>query len=251
MLSIENLEAGYQSVQILNGVSLNIGTNEVVSLLGSNGAGKTTTVKALCGLIPALAGRIALDGIDISRLPAHRRVAAGLVLVPEGRKIFPSLTVHENLELGSYLPSAKKQRRQSLERVMQMFPILRERTNQSAGTLSGGEQQMLALGRGLMALPRLLVLDEPSLGLAPLVVEEIFTAVRRIRDEGVPILLVEQNVNQALSISDRAYVLEDGRIAISGKGRDLLEDDRIRRVYLGMADECFSENGPPVRKGAV
>jgi branched-chain amino acid transport system ATP-binding protein len=188
-------------------------------------------------LLPSLTGRITFAGREITSLPAHERVAAGLVQVPEGRKVFPSLSVLENLELGSYLPRPKSQRRKSLARVMEMFPILKDRTGQAAGTLSGGEQQMLALARGLMALPRLLILDEPSLGLAPLVVEEIFKAVSTIRHEGVTVLLVEQNVHQALAISDRAFVLEDGRIAISGTGPELLHDDRIRRVYLGM-EEC-------------
>ncbi len=240
MLTVEKLEAGYAAVQILQGVSFDIREHEIVSLLGGNGAGKTTTVKTLSGLLPSLTGRITFAGQEITSLPAHERVAAGLVQVPEGRKIFPSLSVLENLELGSYLPRAKSQRRKSLARVMEMFPILRDRTSQAAGTLSGGEQQMLALARGLMALPRLLILDEPSLGLAPLVVEEIFKAVSTIRHEGVTILLVEQNVHQALAISDRAFVLEDGGIAISGTGPELLHDDRIRRVYLGM-EECHHD----------
>ncbi len=236
MLTVDQIEAGYASVQILQRVSFDIRENEIVSLLGGNGAGKTTTVRCLSGLIPVQSGRIAFDGRDITALPAHDRVAAGLVQVPEGRKVFPSLSVLENLELGSYLPKPKNRRTQSLTRVMEMFPILKERNRQAAGTLSGGEQQMLALARGLMSLPRLLVLDEPSLGLAPLVVEEIFRAVCRIRNEGVTILLVEQNVPQALAISDRAFVLEDGNIAISGTGCELLNDDRIRQVYLGMED---------------
>jgi branched-chain amino acid transport system ATP-binding protein len=237
MLTVEKLEAGYAAVQILQGLSFDIREHEIVSLLGGNGAGKTTTVKTLSGLLPSLTGRITFAGREITSLPAHERVAAGLVQVPEGRKVFPSLSVLENLELGSYLPRPKSQRRKSLARVMEMFPILKDRTGQAAGTLSGGEQQMLALARGLMALPRLLILDEPSLGLAPLVVEEIFKAVSTIRHDGVTVLLVEQNVHQALAISDRAFVLEDGRIAISGTGPELLHDDRIRRVYLGM-EEC-------------
>ncbi len=219
MLTVDLLETGYAAVQILRQVTFDIRENEIVSLLGGNGAGKTTTVKSLSGLIPVAAGRITFGGRDITTLPAHERVAAGLVQVPEGRKVFPSLTVLENLELGSYLPRPKERRRESLRRVMDMFPILKERSRQAAGTLSGGEQQMLALARGMMALPRLLMLDEPSLGLAPMVVEEIFTAISTIRQSGVTILLVEQNVPQALSISDRAFVLEDGRIAISGTGQ--------------------------------
>jgi branched-chain amino acid transport system ATP-binding protein len=234
MLTVERLAAGYGAVQILQGVSFDIRGHEIVSLLGGNGAGKTTTVRALSGLIPALSGRVRLEGRDVTALPAHERVGAGLVQVPEGRKVFPSLTVLENLELGAYLPKPKRRRRESLAQVMALFPILRERSRQAAGTLSGGEQQMLALARGLMALPRLLVLDEPSLGLAPRVVKEIFAAVQRIREEGVTVLLVEQNVPQALAISDRAFVLEEGRVAVSGTGSDLLQDDRIQRVYLGV-----------------
>jgi branched-chain amino acid transport system ATP-binding protein len=237
MLSVDRLEAGYASVQILQQVSFDIRAHEIVSLLGGNGAGKTTTVRALSGLIPAKSGRIRFEDRDITALPAHERVAAGLVQVPEGRKVFPTLSVLENLELGSYLREPKRRRRANLERVMVLFPILKERSRQAAGTLSGGEQQMLALARGLMALPRLLILDEPSLGLAPLVVKEIFAAVEGIRREGVTVLLVEQNVPQALAISDRAFVIEDGRIAVSGTGRELLNDDRIQRVYLGV-EEC-------------
>ncbi len=240
MLTVDRLEAGYAAVQILRQVTFDIRENEIVSLLGGNGAGKTTTVKSLSGLIPVAAGRITFGGRDITAVPAHERVAAGLVQIPEGRKVFPSLTVLENLELGSYLPRPKQRRAESLHRVMEMFPILKERSRQAAGTLSGGEQQMLALARGMMALPRLLMLDEPSLGLAPLVVEEIFTAIGAIRDTGVTILLVEQNVPQALSISDRAFVLEEGRIAVSGRSGDLLNDERIRRVYLGI-EECSDE----------
>jgi branched-chain amino acid transport system ATP-binding protein len=236
MLTVDRLEAGYASVQILQQVSFDIRGHEIVSLLGGNGAGKTTTVRALSGLIPAAAGRILFDEREITALPAHDRVAAGLVQVPEGRKVFPSLSVLENLELGAYLPQPKRRRRGSLERVMALFPLLKERSRQAAGTLSGGEQQMLALARGLMALPRLLILDEPSLGLAPLVVKEIFAAVEGVRREGVTVLLVEQNVPQALAISDRAFVIEDGRIAVSGTGRELLNDDRIQRVYLGVED---------------
>jgi branched-chain amino acid transport system ATP-binding protein len=237
MLTVDLLEAGYAAVQILRQVTFDIRKNEIVSLLGGNGAGKTTTVKSLSGLIPVTSGRITLDGLDITGTPAHQRVAAGLVQVPEGRKVFPSMSVLENLELGSYLPRPKQKRRESLQQVMDMFPILKDRRRQAAGTLSGGEQQMLALARGMMALPRLLILDEPSLGLAPMVVEEIFTAIGEIRKSGVTVLLVEQNVPQALSISDRGFVLEDGQIAVSGKGSDLLTDERIRRVYLGI-EEC-------------
>jgi branched-chain amino acid transport system ATP-binding protein len=236
MLVVDHIEAGYPSVEVLHGVGFDLQLNEIVSLLGANGAGKTTTVKALSGLIPVKSGRILFEGRDITHMAPHRRVAAGVVQVPEGRKVFSSLTVLENLELGAYLPEPKKKRQASLKRVYDMFPILRERTHQAAGTLSGGEQQMLALGRGVMALPRILILDEPSLGLAPLVVEEILAAIKEINREGVAILLVEQNVHQALGISNRAFVLEEGAISIQGKGSELLADDRIRRVYLGIEE---------------
>lgn len=234
LLNADRIDAGYQGVQVLRQVSFQINQGEIVSLLGGNGAGKTTTVKTLSGLVPIRGGTVNFDGQDITAMPAHKRVATGLVQVPEGRKVFPSLSVQENLELGSYLPEPKKQRQASLDRVMAMFPILEDRSQQAAGTLSGGEQQMLALGRGLMSLPKLLILDEPSLGLAPLIVQEILEAILEIRKEGVTILLVEQNVPQALSISDRAYVLEEGRVVITGSGRELLDDDRIRKVYLGV-----------------
>ncbi|MBC7356490.1 MAG: ABC transporter ATP-binding protein [Desulfomicrobiaceae bacterium] len=237
MLKVEALEAGYAAVPILRRVCLDIAQGEIVSLLGGNGAGKTTTVKCLSGLVPATGGRILFADRDITALSAHERVAAGLVQVPEGRKVFASLSVLENLELGSYLPPAKKVRRQSLERVFTLFPILAERRNQSAGTLSGGEQQMLALARGLMALPHLLILDEPSLGLAPLVVEEIFRAISKINGEGVTVLLVEQHVPQALALSHRAFVLEDGAVVLQGTSRELLHDSRVQRIYLGM-EEC-------------
>ena len=234
LLNADKIDAGYQGVQVLRQVSFQINQGEIVSLLGGNGAGKTTTVKTLSGLVPIRGGSVNFDDRNITSQAAHKRVAAGLVQVPEGRKVFPSLSVLENLELGSYLPEPKKQREASLERVMSMFPILKDRRQQAAGTLSGGEQQMLALGRGLMSLPKLLILDEPSLGLAPLIVEEILEAILEIRKEGVTILLVEQNVPQALSISDRAYVLEEGRVVITGGGQELLDDDRIRKVYLGV-----------------
>lgn len=238
LISIENLDVSYGPVQILWSVSLSLDEGRIVSLLGGNGAGKTTTVKAISGMLPAKGGRITFAGRDITNAPAHKRVEAGLVQVPEGRKVFPTLSVLENLELGSFLKKPKSKRAESLERVMDLFPILRERKTQAAGTLSGGEQQMLALARGMMSLPKLLILDEPSLGLAPIMVIEIFNAIKEINKEGVSILLVEQNAPQALSISDMAFVLEEGRIALSGKGSDLLNDDHIRRLYLGLAEEC-------------
>lgn len=234
ILSVEGINVGYGQVQILWDVSLSVGRGQTVSLLGNNGAGKTTAVKAISGVLKPTAGKVLFDGVDISSMPAHKRVEAGLVQVPEGRKIFPTLNVLENLEMGSFLKKPKAKRAESLERILDLFPILAERSAQAAGTLSGGEQQMLALGRGLMSLPKLLVLDEPSVGLAPLMVIEIFKAIEEIKREGVSILLVEQNAAQSLSISDQAFILEDGRVGLSGKGSTLLNDDNVRRMYLGI-----------------
>lgn len=236
LLNVDKIDVFYGSVQVLWETSLTVEEGQIVSLLGANGAGKTTTVKALSGILQPSSGTVSFAGQEITQTPAHRRVEAGLVQVPEGRKIFPSLSVLENLEMGSYLKGPKARRAESLARVMELFPILKERSSQAAGTLSGGEQQMLALGRGLMSLPRLLILDEPSLGLAPMIVEEIFAVVRRINQEGVTILLVEQNAPQALAISDMAYVLEEGRVALAGTGQELLNNDHVRRLYLGVAD---------------
>jgi branched-chain amino acid transport system ATP-binding protein len=243
LLSVRDINVHYGSVQILWGVSLELRQGEIVSLLGANGAGKTTTVKAAAGLLPLASGAIEFEGVDVSRFSAPKRVESGLVLVPEGRKIFPTLSVLENLELGSFLKGPKAKRQDSLDRVMAQFPILRERRAQAAGTLSGGEQQMLALARGLMSLPKLLILDEPSLGLAPIIVENIFQSVTDINREGVTVLLVEQNAPQALSISNRGYVLEEGRVALSGAGRELLDDDHVRKVYLGIVEECEAPGG--------
>ena len=237
MLEIEKIDAHYGQVQILREVSLSVQEKEVVSLLGSNGAGKTTTVNCISGILPVTKGTIRFMGEDITRLSPHQRVGLGLIQIPEGRKIFPTLTVEENLILGSFLKKPKSRRSESLETVMAMFPILAERRKQLAGTLSGGEQQMLAIGRGLMSLPRLLMLDEPSLGLAPLVVENIFNTIQQINQEGVPIFLVEQNVPQSLAISRHAFVLEEGCIALSGKGKDLLVNSHIKKLYLGLGDE--------------
>ncbi len=234
LLSVKEVDAGYGQVQILRKVSLEVEEGEVVCVLGSNGSGKTTTVRALSGLVQISRGHIYFEGQEITHLPPYDRVGLGLVVVPEGRKIFPTLTVLENLQMGSYLRSPKARRESSLRRVMDLFPILEERRSQAAGTLSGGEQQMLALGRGLMSLPRLFILDEPSLGLAPLVVEDIFRVILDINREGMTILLVEQNVAQALAMSHRAYVMEEGAVGLSGEGRALLENDHVKRVYLGM-----------------
>ncbi|MCK4784587.1 MAG: ABC transporter ATP-binding protein, partial [Desulfobacteraceae bacterium] len=222
MLKIDKIDVYYGEVQILRQVSFSVDEGKVVSLLGSNGAGKTTTVNTISGILPVAKGSIQFLEQNITKIEPYVRVEMGLVQIPEGRKIFPTLTVMENLEMGSYLKGPKSERKESLGLVSNLFPILEERKGQLAGTLSGGEQQMLAIGRGLMSKPKLLILDEPSLGIAPLIVEEIFKAIEEINGEGVTILLVEQNVSQALDFSDQGFVLEEGRIALSGEGKDLL-----------------------------
>ena len=234
MLKINNMDVFYGQVQILRQVSLDVKEGEIVSLLGSNGAGKTTTVNAISGILPIAKGSIQFLGQEINKVEPHVRVEMGLVQIPEGRKIFPTLSVMENLEMGSYLKRPKSFRKESLEIVLSMFPVFKTRTNQSAGTLSGGEQQMLAIGRGIMSRPKLLILDEPSLGLAPIIVDNIFNVIRKINGDGVTILLVEQNVPQALAISDRGFVMEEGRISLSGKGKNLLADPHIKKLYLGL-----------------
>ena len=240
MLKIEKIDVYYGQVQILRQVSFDIEEGKVVSLLGSNGSGKTTTVNTISGILPVAKGSIQFMGKNNTRTEPYVRVEMGLVQIPEGRKLFPTLTVMENLEMGSYLKGPKSHRDESLGLVSNLFPILVERKGQLAGTLSGGEQQMLAIGRGLMAKPKLLILDEPSLGLAPMIADEIFKVVQKINGEGVTILLVEQNVSQALAISDHGFVLEEGQIALSGKGKDLLTNPHIKRLYLGLGDEELS-----------
>ncbi len=233
MLSIESIDVFYGPAQALWGVSFSVEEGQVASLIGANGAGKTTTLKALCGLIPLMAGRIAYDGQVISGLPVHRIMDLGLSLVPEGRQLFPKMTVEENLTIGSYLTRTKPQRRQNRERVFHIFPRLAERRLQIAETLSGGEQQMLAIGRALMQEPRLLILDEPSLGLAPALVRDIFGIVKELHGRGLTILLVEQNVRQALQVADVVFVLENGRVIMSGTGSDLINDPKVKEAYLG------------------
>jgi branched-chain amino acid transport system ATP-binding protein len=234
LLRVNDIDVSYGQVQILRKVCLDIQAKEIVSLLGSNGAGKTTTVSAVSGILPVSQGQVLFMDRDITKVESYDRVEMGLVQVPEGRKIFPTLTVMENLEMGSYLKGPKALRQETMAFVFTLFPVLEKRKKQSGGTLSGGEQQMLAIGRGLMAKPKLLILDEPSLGLAPIVVDEIFSVIERINKEGVMLLLVEQNVSQALGISTRGFVLEQGRIAISGKGSDLLANPHVKKVYLGL-----------------
>jgi len=234
LLRVNDIDVSYGQVQILHKVSFDIQEKEIVSLLGGNGAGKTTTVGAVSGILPVSKGQVIFMGQDITRVESYDRVEMGLVQVPEGRKLFPSLTVMENLEMGSYLKGPKALRQQTMGFVFALFPVLEKRKRQSGGTLSGGEQQMLAIGRGLMAKPKLLILDEPSLGLAPIVVDEIFSVIDKINKEGVMLLLVEQNVSQALSVSARGFVLEQGRVVLSGKGSDLLANPHVKKVYLGL-----------------
>ena len=233
LLNIQDLRGGYGQVEVLRGVDLNVNPGEIVALLGSNGAGKSTLANVICGIYPAWGGNIEFDG---SRLTgAHYRdvVKAGLIQVPEGRKVFPNLSVLENLELGSFT-RARERRVKNLDKVFAIFPRLKERLSQLAGTMSGGEQQMLAIGRGLMAEPKLLILDEPSLGLSPLLVEEMFTLIAQLRGDGLSILLVEQNVGQSLEIADRAYVLENGSVRFAGLPAELLSSDALRKAYLGL-----------------
>ncbi|MFZ9374787.1 MAG: ABC transporter ATP-binding protein [Burkholderiaceae bacterium] len=233
LLEVAGLRGGYGAVEVLRGVDLQVQHGEIVALLGSNGAGKSTLNNVLSGIYPAWAGTVRFDGQDLSGAHYRRVVQAGLIQVPEGRKIFPNLSVLENLELGSFT-RARERRAQNLERVLDTFPRLRERLSQFAGTMSGGEQQMLAIGRGLMAEPRLLILDEPSLGLSPLLVEEMFALIGRLHAQGLSVLLVEQNVAQSLDIAQRAYVLENGEVRFHGTSAELLASDALRRAYLGV-----------------
>jgi branched-chain amino acid transport system ATP-binding protein len=231
MLELENISAAYGNVRALENVSLSVAHGQVVCLLGANGAGKTTTLNCISGVVPLSGGRIRFDGEIVSGLSIDRIVARGIVQVPEGREIFPELSVFDNLSLGAWL--YRRAPRDQLERVYEYFPRLRERAQQHAGTLSGGEQQMLMIGRALMARPKLLLLDEPSLGLSPILIEQVFAIVARIHADGIPILLVEQNARVALAVSNAGYVLENGEIRLSGKASDLAGDPEVRAAYLG------------------
>ncbi len=233
LLQVENLEVNYGMIRALKGVSFEVGSGEVVALIGANGAGKTTILHTVTGLLPAKSGSIVYDGIDLLKTPAHKIVSLGMAHVPEGRRIFGALTVYENIILGAYTRRDKKEIEESIELVYTRFPRLKERTKQIAGTLSGGEQQMLAMGRALMSKPKIILMDEPSMGLSPLYVSEIFHIIEEISRGGTTVLLVEQNAKKALSIADRAYVLETGIVALSGNADDLMHNDSVRRAYLG------------------
>jgi branched-chain amino acid transport system ATP-binding protein len=233
MLTLENVSVSYGAIEALTGVNLNVDQGEVVTLIGANGAGKTTTLRTITGLLEASTGRITYENKQINGVPTHKLVAMGIAMSPEGRGVFANLSVRENMEMGAYLRRDKKGVAADMERGFSLFPRLKEREAQKAGTLSGGEQQMLAMARALMSKPRLLLLDEPSLGLAPLVVHSIFQAIDEIRAEGTTILLVEQNANAALHHSDRAYVLETGRIVMSGDSKELAQNPRVKEAYLG------------------
>jgi branched-chain amino acid transport system ATP-binding protein len=236
VLKVSGLQASYgRKIKALHGVSLEVGPKEIVCLIGANGAGKSTLLKTISGLLEPDAGEIVFDGHRVDSFPAHRTAGLGLVHVPEGRRIFPQLTVLENLQMGAFRHTERKNQESDLQRVCALFPVLGERMAQEGGTLSGGEQQMLAIGRGLMARPRLLMLDEPSMGLAPRVVRKIFSVIQEIHRAGVPVLLVEQNAQEALRIAHRGYVIETGRIVQEGDASSLLKDDSVRAAYLGVS----------------
>ena len=233
MLEIKDLEVCYGVIRAIKGVSFEVNQGEVIALIGANGAGKTTILHTITGLIPAKSGSILFEGKELTKTPAHKIVSMGMAHVPEGRRVFAQLSVLENLKLGAYTRKDKAEITKSLEMVYERFPRLEERKNQVAGTLSGGEQQMLAMGRALMSNPRIILMDEPSMGLSPLLVSEIFDIIKVISEGGTTVLLVEQNAKKALSIADRAYVLETGNITLSGKASDLINDDSVKKAYLG------------------
>ena len=233
MLEVRDLNVYFGVIQAIKNISFDVDAGEVVALIGANGAGKTTTLHTVTGLLPAASGKITLDGTDLGKVPAHKIVSMGMAHVPEGRRVFAALSVYDNLKMGAYTRKDKKEIEDSLEMVFEAFPRLKERRNQVAGTLSGGEQQMLAMGRALMSKPRIILMDEPSMGLSPLYVTEIFEIIKKIKSEGTTVLLVDQNANMALQVADRAYVLETGRIIMDGKASDLMNDERVRKAYLG------------------
>jgi branched-chain amino acid transport system ATP-binding protein len=234
MLTVEHVDVFYGDAQVLWDVSFEVGQGEIVALIGANGSGKTTVLRTISGLLTPVRGAVLFEGERFDRLQAHRIINFGVAHVPEARRLFPEMTVHENLLMGALTAEARKHRRATLEMVYGLFPRLKERSRQQAGTLSGGEQQMAAIGRGLMSRPRLLMLDEPSLGLAPLVVNDIFGVIEQVHRQGVTLLIVEQNVYRTLTVADRAYVLENGRTIMTGTGAQLIADDHVKRAYLGI-----------------
>ena len=233
MLEVKNLEVYYGVIQAIKGISFEVNEGEVIALIGANGAGKTTTLQTITGMLQPKAGEIIFEGKDISKIPGHKIVSMGMAHVPEGRRVFAELSVYENLKLGAYTRKDKKEIEETLARVYKSFPRLEERKNQLAGTLSGGEQQMLAMGRALMSKPKIILMDEPSMGLSPILVEEIFHIIREISAGGTTVLLVEQNAKKALAIADRAYVLETGNIVLSGDAKEMMNNDSIKKVYFG------------------
>ena len=233
LLEVKGLEVYYGVIQALKGIDFEVNEGEIVTLIGANGAGKTTTMQSVIGLIPPKAGTVSFEGKDITRLHCHKIVSLGMSQVPEGRRIFQELTVYQNLLMGAYIQKDKKAIKEDIKKIYERFPRLEERKNQIAGTLSGGEQQMLAMGRALMSRPKLLMLDEPSMGLSPLLVDEVFTIIKDLNKEGTTVLLVEQNAGKSLAISDRAYVLENGKIVLSGTGEELLQSEEVKKAYLG------------------
>ena len=233
MLTIKDLHVHYGAIQALKGVSLKVADGELVSLIGANGAGKTTTFQTISGLLQASSGEVLLDGVNLQKLPSHKIIENGIAQVPEGRHVFAQMTVLENLYMGAYIMRDKAKVQENLDWVFSHFPRLKERSRQLAGTLSGGEQQMLATGRALMTNPKILLMDEPSMGLSPLLVSEIFNIIKELHKDGITILLVEQNAKMALSVADRAYVLENGKISMSGEAKELLNDSRVKKAYLG------------------
>lgn len=233
MLTVENLQVSYGMIRAIKGVSFEVNEGEVIALIGANGAGKTTILHALTGLVPAKADKVIFNDADLMKTPAHKIVEMGMAHVPEGRRVFAQLSVYKNLMLGAYTRSNKAEIEESLQMVYERFPRLLERKNQMAGTLSGGEQQMLAMGRALMSKPKIILMDEPSMGLSPILVSEIFDIVKSISESGTTVLLVEQNAKKALSIADRAYVLETGNVVLSGNANDLMNDESVKKAYLG------------------
>lgn len=233
MLTLDNIQTYYGNIHALKGISLDVKHGEIVTIIGANGAGKTTVLKTICGLVTPSSGKVMFENNDITGKAVSDIVEAGIAMVPEGRRIFPRMTILENLQLGAYLNKDRKAVKNDLEKVFNIFPILKDRIKQIAGTLSGGEQQMLAIGRALMSRPKLMLLDEPSMGLAPKIVEEIFELILKIRDTGKTVLLIEQNASMALSIADRGYVLETGHIRMTGTGQELLTNDDVKKTYLG------------------